>query len=78
MKKRNLEEFKKSSIKDLDNELEKLMKKKLETEVAVLSGKEKNVKVLKGIRRDIAQILTLKAIIDGTPEKSPKAKEEEK
>ena len=64
MKKKILSEFRNKSGKELDQELSVLAQKKLETEVALAGGKEKNLKALKSIRRNIAQILTLQHIIE--------------
>jgi len=64
MKKNELSEFKKKPVEELSKELESLMQKKLELTVAVVSGKEKNLRVLKNIRRNIAQISTIKGIIE--------------
>lgn len=48
---------------ELDRELKKLEEKKIQTHAAIVSGKEKNLKAVRIIRRDIAQILTLRNII---------------
>lgn len=72
MKKRELQEFKKKSVTELEAELAKLDKEKLATQIKMVSGKEKNLKALKGIRRNIAQIMTIQGIIQGSAENSQK------
>lgn len=64
MKKKELNELKNKSVAELAKELATLMQKKLELTVAMVSGKEKNLRALKNIRRDIAQISTIKGIIE--------------
>lgn len=58
MKKKQLQELRKPES-DLVKELTGLEAKKRELEASLLRGKEKNVKALGIVRRDIAQILTL-------------------
>ena len=72
MKKRELQEFKKKSVAELEVELAKLTKEKLTTQIKMVSGKEKNFKALKNIRRNIAQIMTIQGIIQGSVEKEQK------
>lgn len=79
MRKKELNELKSKNIK----ELEKIVfSKKLESEKAkinALGGKEKNLKVGRNLRREIAKILTLireKEIIESLqPKKEEKGKE---
>jgi ribosomal protein L29 len=71
MKKKELNELKNRTEKELSAELAKLEAEKLKLEVARSEGKEQNLRAVKNIRRDIAQILTIKNII-GTQEKSDK------
>lgn len=59
MKKRQLQELRNKGKEELDGELAGLLKKRLEAQVALVSGKEKNPKVLGHVRRDIAQVMTL-------------------
>lgn len=59
MKKKELNEIKNKSVQELENALKELRDKKLKTEVALSSGKEKNLRAVSIIRRDIAQISTL-------------------
>jgi len=58
MKKKELNETKKKEISELRNIINK---KRLELKMAhvnILDGKEKNLKLAKNLRKDIAQLLT--------------------
>lgn len=69
MKKRELQEIKTKSVEELNKTLGDLEKKKIEVQVAIASGKESDFKALKKIRREIAQILTIRGIIERSEEK---------
>ncbi len=59
MKKKDLQELRKKEIPELKNLAEE---KRLEIErvrAEIVSGREKNLKKVKNLRRDLAQILTL-------------------
>jgi len=62
VKKNELNVLKKKGAVELEKEIAKLLKKKLELEVAISAGKEKNLKSVRNIRRDIAQMLTLQSL----------------
>jgi ribosomal protein L29 len=72
MKKRELAEARAKSLEVLEGERSKLADKLLVTKVAVVSSKETNLRAVRAIRRDIAQI---SGIIH---EKSVEQKEEKK
>jgi len=59
MKKRELLEYRKNSLDELNIKLGELRKKKVDAMVKKFSGKEKNLKTGKKIRRDIAQLLSI-------------------
>ncbi len=59
MKKRELKELRGGSMEELNKKLSELQTKKVELAAKVASGKEKNLRATKNIRRDIAQILSI-------------------
>jgi ribosomal protein L29 len=59
MKKHQLQELRGKKVEELSRELSGLQQKRFEAYVSLGLGKEKNLKVVKNIRRDIAQIMTL-------------------
>lgn len=59
MKRKQLSEFHTKSMTELANELKTLKSKQMEAQVAVVTGKDRNVKDLRNLRRDIAQILSI-------------------
>lgn len=59
MKKKQLQEIIKNDIKDLESQVVKLKNELQEVNVAIISGKEKNIKKPRGLRRDIAQIMSI-------------------
>lgn len=59
MKKRELLEYRKNSLDELNIKLGEFRKKKVDVMVNKFSGKEKNLKIGKKIRRDIAQLLSI-------------------
>ncbi|OGM33383.1 50S ribosomal protein L29 [Candidatus Woesebacteria bacterium RIFCSPHIGHO2_01_FULL_44_21] len=58
MKKRELQELR-GKPEELTKKLLGLRAENLKSEAAIVSGKEKNLRVRKNIRRDIAQILSI-------------------
>ena len=62
MKKKELDQFRKMPLEGVEKEIKRLKEKLVETRVDILSAKETNFKAAKGIRNDIAQLLTLKTI----------------
>ena len=81
MKKKDLNNLKDKNLKDLR---EMVLKKKTEAVLAhakIKAGQEKNTSLVKIIRRDISQILTLirqKEIAEALEKKKEKGKEEKK
>lgn len=59
MKKQDLKELTKKTIKELESLLEQKRKDLLSVSLAIQAGKEKNLKKAKAVRLDIAQILTI-------------------
>jgi len=59
MKKRELSDIRKSTIKELKEKVFKLKKDALERSVKISSGEEKNLKSKKALALDIAQIMTI-------------------
>ncbi len=59
MKTKELKELHNKTKEELESQLSSLRTKQTELLVAEVSGKEKNVKVFKNLRRDIAQILSI-------------------
>lgn len=74
MKKKELDQFKKQSIESVDKELLRLKEKLNETKIEIITGKESNLRITKGIRRDIAQLLTIKTIMGSSKEVKEKQK----
>lgn len=69
MKKREINELKSKTAEELNKLLAELREKKIKTEVSLSSGKETDLKVVAKIRRDIAQVMTIKGIIERSGEK---------
>ena len=59
MKKRELSEFRKLDHKELIKKLDELTKKHIEAQVKIASKEETNLKIVKHLRSDIAQINTI-------------------
>jgi ribosomal protein L29 len=59
MKKAELRELRQMDIPKLEKKLSDLRKKRLETEVRISAGQEKNVRLAKSLRHDISQIMTI-------------------
>ncbi len=59
MKKRELSDIRKSTIKELKEKVSKLKKDVLERSIKISSGEEKNLKSKKALSLDIAQIMTI-------------------
>ncbi|OGM29580.1 50S ribosomal protein L29 [Candidatus Woesebacteria bacterium RIFCSPHIGHO2_01_FULL_44_10] len=59
MKKLELTKLREKSIKELEKQVEKIKLQKALTEAKMAVGKEKNLKAVAGLKRDIAQILTI-------------------
>lgn len=59
MKKKDLADTRNKEIKDLKKLAEEKKLELAKTEVKIRSGEEKNVKKAGGLRREIAQILTI-------------------
>jgi ribosomal protein L29 len=59
MKKKDTQSQKAKSIKELKGQTSNLRQKLIETEMAVVIGKEKNLKKAKNLKREIARTLTL-------------------
>ncbi len=59
MKKRELSDIRKSTIKELKEKVFKLKKDALKRSVKISSGEEKNLKSKKVLALDIAQIMTI-------------------
>ena len=59
MKKKDLNNLRKKTVKELLAEVEKLRRKRLELHTKIPVGKEKNVKAVRNLKKDIAQILTI-------------------
>lgn len=59
MKKQDLKELTKKTIKELESLLEQKKRNLLSVSSAIQAGKEKNLKKAKATRLDIAQILTI-------------------
>ncbi len=59
MKKRDLKNLRNKTVEELKNELSNLTRKRIEVQVKIISGKEKNLKAVSNLRRDIARVATL-------------------
>lgn len=59
MKKREISELKNLKINEMEKRLTEMRKKMLEVQVKIVVGKEKNVRLAKNLRKDIAQVKTL-------------------
>jgi len=59
MKKRDLKNLRNKTVEELKNELSNLTRKRIEAQVKIISGKEKNLKAVSNLRRDIARVATL-------------------
>lgn len=59
MKKRELVELRIQSMENLSKKVIEMRKKMLETRVKIVVGKEKNLRLAKNMRKDIAQVETL-------------------
>ncbi len=59
MKKIQLKEYRTKTVKELKKEADKLKATLADISVKIASSKEKNLKVGKNIRKDLAQIMTL-------------------
>lgn len=64
MKIKELRELKNKDLKDLNSLLSKKRQELLKLKIKVLSGKEKNVKLIKNLKKDIVQLLTIKTDIE--------------
>lgn len=63
MKKKQYQELKNKSAEELEKMAADLRKKRQQVQMDLASGKEKDLKAVKKIKRDIAQILTMQGII---------------
>jgi len=61
MKIKEIKELRAKDIKDLEAFVIKKRQELLKLNVKLLAGKEKNVKLLKNMKKDIVQLLTLKS-----------------
>lgn len=59
MKKKELIKLRQDSVKDLRKKLQELITKKMQLSAKIAIGKEANVRLVKNLRREIAQILTI-------------------
>ncbi len=59
MKKKDLIKIREESIDKAKKRLEELQKRRLEAGARIALGKEVNLKQVKNLRRDIAQLLTI-------------------
>jgi len=59
MKKHQLKELKKSSKEDLQKKADNLRAEIAQNSVKITAGRESNLKLIKNLRQDLAQILTL-------------------
>jgi ribosomal protein L29 len=59
MKKAELKELRQMDIPKLEKKLSDLTKKKVEAEIKISAGQEKNVRSAKSLRRDISQTMTI-------------------
>lgn len=75
MKKADLQSFKTKSMEDLKKLVEEKKKAAIEARLKALSGQEKNLKLVKNLRVEIARILTLikeKSIVEKIEKKENK------
>ncbi|HJY98550.1 MAG TPA: 50S ribosomal protein L29 [Patescibacteria group bacterium] len=78
MKKKEITELKGKTIKELFKMANSKKEEAKKTAVSVAAGKEKNLKVLKNARREIAQILTIIKEKEIMEKLQPKKEEEPK
>lgn len=78
MKKKDIQNLRVKKVEDLKKEAMDLMSKKAKTKVEILSSKEKDVKKVSKLARDLSQILTIIREKEIMGENDVKGKEEEK
>jgi ribosomal protein L29 len=64
MKTKELKDLRTKDAKELASLVAKKKTELLKLEVKILGGREKNVKLIKNLKKDIVQILTLKSEAD--------------
>lgn len=72
MKKKDLKTLRTKSDKEMEKTLDKKRKELMETFLKTKTGQEKNTKAVRNLRKDIAQILTIKKekeIVEGMQKK---------
>ena len=78
MKKKELNQFRTKGKAEVDKELVRLEKSLKEARLNIASGKESNLKEVKNIRKDIAQLLTIRGTIKDSEKPETKETKEAK
>lgn len=77
MKKKDLVSLRKKEVKELEKMVEEKKAKALNTHVKMQAGQEKNLKKVKNMKKEIAQILTIIKEKKLSEEEMPEKKEKE-